>query len=118
MKIIEVLEEGMVIAQRKRDLAVFQESKALSGYSLMNSGFQDLDQAREWAGKQTTTYRNKVAAQVAAFLVDLSALTEKHQVRIDGCGCCGSPWVDWDDVGKGHYKETDFNIRWVTEKAS
>jgi hypothetical protein len=30
---------------------------------------------------------------VTAFLADLSALTLKHGIKIDGCGCCGSPYL-------------------------
>ena len=30
---------------------------------------------------------------VAAFLIDLTALTKKHGIEIAGCGCCGSPYL-------------------------
>jgi hypothetical protein len=32
--------------------------------------------------------------QILDFLVDYRDLCEKHQVRISGCGCCGSPWIE------------------------
>lgn len=28
---------------------------------------------------------------VPAFLTELTALTKKHGIAIEGCGCCGSP---------------------------
>lgn len=30
-------------------------------------------------------------ADVAPFLLELTALTKKHGIEIWGCGCCGSP---------------------------
>ena len=27
------------------------------------------------------------------FLAELTALSEKHNLYIGGCGCCGSPWI-------------------------
>lgn len=27
------------------------------------------------------------------FLKELEYLTEKYQIKIGGCGCCGSPWL-------------------------
>lgn len=31
--------------------------------------------------------------KVGAFLAELTILTRKHGIRIDGCGCCGSPFL-------------------------
>jgi len=31
--------------------------------------------------------------QVKAFLIDLGELTAKHGIKIDGCGCCDSPYL-------------------------
>jgi len=31
--------------------------------------------------------------KAAAFLRDLTALTRKHKIRIDGCGGCDSPYL-------------------------
>ena len=31
--------------------------------------------------------------KLEAFLKELAELTEKYQLCIGGCGCCGSPWV-------------------------
>lgn len=28
-----------------------------------------------------------------AFLVELTALTKRHGIKIAGCGCCGSPFL-------------------------
>lgn len=50
--------------------------------------------------------------KVAAFLADLTALTQKHGIEIDGCGCCGSPYL-WatDELGeyyiRGYNREDD-----------
>lgn len=30
------------------------------------------------------------------FLVELTTLSQKYQIYIQGCGCCGSPWL-YDD---------------------
>lgn len=27
------------------------------------------------------------------FLKELTALTQKYKIQIEGCGCCGSPWL-------------------------
>jgi hypothetical protein len=37
--------------------------------------------------------------QVASFLVELETLCRKYNIEISGCGCCGSPRLDylrWD----------------------
>ena len=31
--------------------------------------------------------------QVKLFLKELSELSRKHHIYIDGCGCCGSPYL-------------------------
>ena len=28
------------------------------------------------------------------FLTEANELFEKYNIRIDGCGCCGSPWLE------------------------
>lgn len=33
------------------------------------------------------------AEQVKRFLEELTELTKKYKIRIDGCGCCGSPFL-------------------------
>ncbi|MFF6801070.1 hypothetical protein [Streptomyces sp. NPDC012616] len=35
-----------------------------------------------------------------AFLDELAALTAKHGLRIDGCGCCGSPFLQRTDASE------------------
>jgi hypothetical protein len=42
-------------------------------------------------------------SNLAAFLADLAALTEKHGIKIGGCGCCGSPWLKKTDGQQGQY---------------
>lgn len=31
--------------------------------------------------------------QIRCFLTDLAQLTKKYNIVIDGCGCCGSPYL-------------------------
>jgi hypothetical protein len=51
---------------------------------------------------------------LAAFLAELAALTEKHGIRIGGCGCCGSPWLDKTAKRQGQYLcyETTLELTW------
>ena len=39
------------------------------------------------------------------FLDELTELTEKYQIKIGGCGCCGSPYLT--DMIKDEYIEND-----------
>ena len=48
--------------------------------------------------------------QVARFLADLTVLTQKYGIEIDGCGCCGSPYL-WATDEAGSYEITPFNAR-------
>ena len=32
--------------------------------------------------------------ELESFLAELTALSEKYNLYIGGCGCCGSPWID------------------------
>lgn len=32
--------------------------------------------------------------RINEFLKELAILTEKYDVEIGGCGCCGSPWLE------------------------
>ena len=48
--------------------------------------------------------------KVAAFLADLAALTQKHGIEIDGCGCCGSPYL-WATDEAGAYSITEINTQ-------
>lgn len=33
------------------------------------------------------------------FLLELTTLSQKYEIYIQGCGCCGSPWL-YDDKDK------------------
>ena len=43
---------------------------------------------------------------VDAFLSELSELTRRHKITIDGCGCCTSPFLSSleDDEDSAEYK--------------
>lgn len=43
--------------------------------------------------------------KIKAFLDDLTKLTQKHGIKIMGCGCCGSPFLD--NLGKDSIYSTD-----------
>jgi len=50
------------------------------------------------------------------FLIDLAILSQKHGVKIEGCGCCGSPalvQIKLEET-KGHYEvnEKNENLTW------
>ena len=48
--------------------------------------------------------------QLKAFLQELTALCRKHEMVIDACGCCSSPWVRAEIVGpEMHYVATPTN---------
>lgn len=32
--------------------------------------------------------------RLRAFLQELTALSDKYEMYIEGCGCCGSPWIN------------------------
>lgn len=37
-----------------------------------------------------------------AFLKELTALSQKYDIYIQGCGCCGSPWLFDDRIKKSY----------------
>ena len=39
--------------------------------------------------------------ELESFLAELTALSEKYDLYIGGCGCCGSPWI----MREGAYNE-------------
>lgn len=54
--------------------------------------------------------------QIKLFLKELSELSRKHHIYIDGCGCCGSPYlvalegyVFKDDYDIGYYENLEGN---------
>ena len=40
----------------------------------------------------------------AAFMSELQALTKKYKIAIDGCGCCGSPFLTPLESDEGKYE--------------
>lgn len=53
---------------------------------------------------------------LAAFLRELTALSERHGLAIGGCGCCNSPWVDAEmfKAGGEYRAENGEKLKWVT----
>lgn len=49
--------------------------------------------------------------KVKCFLNELSELTRKHGIKICGCGCCGSPWIE--DIRTGNMVD---NLEYNDEK--
>ena len=57
--------------------------------------------------------------QTEAFLVELAALTLKHGIQIDGCGCCGSPFLDLTDAKDGAYEHRNgSNVGWSSTQTN
>lgn len=40
---------------------------------------------------------DKKYEKLVAFAKDIRDICKKYNASINGCGCCGSPWVDLDD---------------------
>lgn len=40
--------------------------------------------------------------RLRAFLQELTALSDKYEIYIEGCGCCGSPWLNDIQAGKSY----------------
>lgn len=54
--------------------------------------------------------------QKAAFLRDLTEITRKHGIAIDGCGCCGSPYLieaDTSDARSGYGETPPDQVKWI-----
>lgn len=50
--------------------------------------------------------------QKAAFLFELTQLSLKYQLRVSGCGCCGSPYLTKSDK-PGQYIADGDDLQWV-----
>lgn len=54
------------------------------------------------------------------FLTELTFLSNKYGVKIEGCGCCGSPFLAEIEAGAidGYYKVNDKNenLRWIPKE--
>lgn len=42
------------------------------------------------------------AERLERFLQELTALSDKYEIYIEGCGCCGSPWLNDIQAGKSY----------------
>lgn len=49
-----------------------------------------------------------------AFIDGLNELTARTGIKVEGCGCCGSPWL-MDGASAGHYEVSNdaVSLRWV-----
>lgn len=47
--------------------------------------------------------------RVNGFIKELNALTEKYQISIGGCGCCGSPYLIDQKTYDGYDAMTEIN---------
>lgn len=45
------------------------------------------------------------------FIVELTTLSQKYQIYIQGCGCCGSPWL-FDDKEKECIED---NLKYIND---
>lgn len=41
--------------------------------------------------------------QIRNFLADLTEVSRKHGIKIEGCGCCGSPYLE-ECASTGEYE--------------
>lgn len=58
---------------------------------------------------------NKSLAKLGLFLQDLTELTNKYNIVIKGCGCCGSPWLEDLEYGETYDNLTMEDDRYVIE---
>lgn len=69
-----------------------------------------LDRAKRIEAREDPEVQRRQQEKVAAFLEELSTLTRKHGVMIGGCGCCGSPWLEFGEFSgcyNAEYVELD-----------
>ena len=52
--------------------------------------------------------------RIRAFLQELTALSDKYEIYIEGCGCCGSPWLNDIQTGKNYdnlnYRQDSYEV--------
>lgn len=52
----------------------------------------------------------EISERIATFLRDLGMLSTIYGVKIMGCGCCGSPFLDVDKEDKERYDATAYEV--------
>lgn len=76
--------------------------------NLMADDFDaELNKVREWNNEKREIELQERGAGVnaerlRAFLQELTALSDKYEIYIEGCGCCGSPWLNDIQAGKNY----------------
>ena len=61
----------------------------------------ELNKVSEW-NKLQERGAGVNAERLRAFLQELTALSDKYEIYIEGCGCCGSPWLNDIKAGKNY----------------
>lgn len=57
---------------------------------------------------------NETKSRLDKFLKELAELTQKYEIEIDGCGCCGSPFLV--DQSNGNIIKTDLSYNGFEEE--
>lgn len=76
--------------------------------NLMAADFDaELNKVREWNNEKREIRlqergAGENAARIRMFLQELTALSDKYEIYIEGCGCCGSPWLNDLKSGKNY----------------
>lgn len=65
---------------------------------------------------ENNSYENKILQRREQFLKELAALTVKYGVIIDGCGCCGSPFVYGLETTGNTDENSGDKLEWDEEK--
>lgn len=88
--------------------------------NLMASDFDaELNKVREWNNEKREIKlqdrgAGENAARIRMFLQELTTLSDKYEIYIEGCGCCGSPWLNDLKSGKSYdnlaYRQDSYEV--------
>ncbi len=72
--------------------------------NLMAADFDaELNKVKDWNKEKLQERCAGVNAErLRSFLQELTALSDKYEIYIEGCGCCGSPWLNDIQSGKSY----------------
>lgn len=54
--------------------------------------------------------------ELKAFLEEYETLCQKYRFSIEGCGCCGSPYVFREDDGHFNYLIDEINFDYIENR--